>query len=67
MQKRCVKCGLEFDCGADTLDCWCKTMAAWQPARAAAGEQYLDCLCITCLSMMFFPSSVWGIRRKGRF
>ena len=71
MEKACAKCGLRFRCGADTPDCWCKGVAAWQPLRERAMEQYADCLCQTCLSLAFFaPSvqqSVWGIGRKGRF
>ena len=62
MEKVCAKCGLQFDCGADTPDCWCRTVAAWQPVRESVLEQYADCLCKTCLSNDAYPSQCLGNR-----
>src|SRR5215468_4847255 len=65
MQKLCSKCSLPFECSANTPDCWCQGVAAWEGVRQMVRQKYPDCLCKTCFSMTFYHpntlKSAWGI------
>lgn len=45
MEKVCAKCGLRFQCGADTPECWCKSVAAYQSVRTWAAGYGLPVFC----------------------
>jgi len=69
MEKRCANCSLPFECQAQSLECWCKTVKMWQPIRQQLAEKYDGCLCKTCLSLAFYTPNqlrtVWGLDGKG--
>jgi hypothetical protein len=50
-QKRCSKCGAEFECGG-LLGCWCRDVKLDRVTLAALKERYDDCLCPDCLRQL---------------
>ena len=50
-QKRCSKCGAEFDCGG-LFGCWCRDVKLDRATLAALKERYDDCLCPRCLKQL---------------
>jgi hypothetical protein len=47
-EKRCSKCGLAFDCGG-LFGCWCRDVKLSTAQLALLREQFVDCLCPSCL------------------
>jgi len=50
-QKRCSKCGGEFECGG-LFGCWCRDVKLDSATLAALKERYDDCLCPDCLKQI---------------
>ena len=50
-QKRCSKCGAEFECGG-VFGCWCRDVKLDRDTLAALKERHDDCLCPDCLKQL---------------
>ncbi|MBI3097166.1 MAG: cysteine-rich CWC family protein [Planctomycetes bacterium] len=47
--KRCSRCGGEFDCGAGRSSCWCVSERVPKAVLDRLRAKYPDCLCPSCL------------------
>ena len=47
-EKRCPKCGVAFECGG-LFGCWCRDVKLDAAQLAQLRQQFVDCLCPTCL------------------
>lgn len=48
----CPRCAAPFECGRDTIDCWCNEVSLNDITRTSLAEFYAGCLCRTCLTEM---------------
>ena len=48
----CPRCTAPFECGSDTIDCWCNDVSLSDITRASFAEFYNGCLCRDCLAAM---------------
>src|SRR4030095_8254832 len=57
IQKNCSSCGVQFDCGAESVEttCWCARL----PRVSLVTDSDQDCLCPTCL-----PRAIARITRQ---
>jgi hypothetical protein len=50
IQKRCERCGQEFECGQ--YGCWCNRIVLTERQYEWIAARFDDCLCPACLSLM---------------